>query len=173
MKKILLAIGFSVALAFGLSGCASQGGGVFASKGASALPSSRAPSGRRVFLFDPKRTAWAAYDTNGERLRTGRASGGKSWCADVKRACRTVTGTFYVYHKRGAGCVSSKFPLGEGGAKMPHCMFFHKGYAIHGSGHVPDYNASHGCIRVTPSAAAWLNNNFMTVGTKVIVRSYH
>lgn len=55
---------------------------------------------------------------------------------------------------------------------MPYCMFFRGNYAIHGSPDVPNYNASHGCIRVLPSAARWLSRNFIRIGTTVIVRSY-
>ncbi len=55
---------------------------------------------------------------------------------------------------------------------MPYCMFFSKYYAIHGSYDVPGYNASLGCIRVTPKDARWLNYNFIRVGTPVIVRHY-
>ena len=48
---------------------------------------------------------------------------------------------------------------------------FKGGFAIHGSNDVPNYNASHGCVRVSPDAARWLNEEFMTVGeTKVIIR---
>jgi lipoprotein-anchoring transpeptidase ErfK/SrfK len=51
-------------------------------------------------------------------------------------------------------------------------MFFHGGYAIHGSYQVPGYNASHGCIRVHPSDAEWLSDNFVRYGTKVVVKPY-
>lgn len=141
-------------------------------KGRNAFPATRTATGKKVFIFDPKVRAWAAYDANGYRVKTGRASGGKHYCADVGRGCKTVVGSFRVHNKRGPECKSNKFPLGKGGAPMPNCMFFHKGYAIHGSYHVPDYNASHGCIRVLPSAASWLNNNFMDVGTNVVVKGY-
>ena len=55
---------------------------------------------------------------------------------------------------------------------MPYCMYFFQGYTIHAGYEVPTYNASHGCVRVFSSAAKWLNEQFMTVGTKVIVLSY-
>jgi len=141
-------------------------------KGQNHFARSRPGTGKRVVIFDPKATAWAAYDEDGNRVKTGRASGGKHYCADVGRGCKTVRGTFKVYSERGANCKSNKFPLGKGGAPMPHCMFFHKGYAIHGSYHVPDYNASHGCVRVLPSAAKWLSENFVDPGTTVIVKPY-
>ena len=41
---------------------------------------------------------------------------------------------------------------------MPHAIFFHKGYAIHGTGYVSRLGrpASHGCVRLHPSHAAAL-----------------
>ena len=41
---------------------------------------------------------------------------------------------------------------------MPHSIFFHGGYAIHGSYEVSRLGtpASHGCVRLHPSAAAEL-----------------
>ena len=144
-------------------------------KGYNYFPLNDNTFGRRVFIFDPNYSAWAFYDENGYRVNTGRASGGKLYCPDVARACKTISGTFRVIAKGDADCISSKYPLEtNGGAPMPYCMHFSpKGYAIHGSDDVPDYNASHGCIRLTPTAAQWLNINHMTVGTKVIVLPYH
>ena len=141
-------------------------------KGRSHFPMQRAATGKKVFIFDPKATAWAAYDASGRRVKTGRASGGAAYCADVGKPCRTVTGKFAVYRKQGAECQSSRFPLPNGGAPMPHCMHFKGGYAVHGSSHVPNYNASHGCVRVLPSAARWLNQDFLTYGSTVIIRPY-
>lgn len=105
-------------------------------------------------------------------VKSGRASGGRSYCPDVGRSCKTPAGTFYIQSKGGAGCRSSRYPVGKGGAKMPYCMFFSRYYAVHGSYDVPPRNASHGCIRVTPSDALWLHRNFMDIGTKVIVKPY-
>ncbi len=142
-------------------------------KGYDVFPKTRVATGRKVIVFDPKLTAWAAYDANGHRVKTGRASGGKGYCADVGRSCRTPSGTYKIFSKKGADCKSSKFPIEtNGGAPMPYCMHFHKGFALHGSYNVPDYNASHGCVRVLPSAARWLNQDFADIGTTLIVRSY-
>lgn len=142
-------------------------------KGTGHFPEKRAATGKKVFIFDPKATAWAAYDRDGNRVKTGRASGGKDFCEDVGRPCRTVTGTFRVYREQGENCKSSKYPIEtNGGAKMPYCMHFSGGYSIHGAYDVPNYNASHGCIRVLPSAAKWLNEDFIDVGTTVIVKPY-
>lgn len=136
------------------------------------FPSSRPAAGRPVFIFSPASHAYAAYNSEGKLVRVGRASGGRSYCPDIKRSCRTPRGVFTVHSKGGPGCKSTRYPLPRGGAPMPYCMFFSKYYAVHGSNDVPNYNASHGCVRVTPSDAAWLSHNFMRIGTKVIVTSY-
>ncbi|MGE3920105.1 MAG: L,D-transpeptidase [Gammaproteobacteria bacterium] len=126
-----------------------------------------------TFVFNPKTHSFHAYDSNGHLVKSGIASGGQNYCSDLHRGCHTPVGTFFVYSKGGAGCKSSKFPLGKGGAPMPYCMFFHGNYAIHGSYHVSgSKNLSHGCIRVTPNDALWLTRNFMKIGTKVIVLPY-
>ena len=124
------------------------------------------------FVFSPKTLQWKAINDQGEVVRTGKGSGGKSYCPDIHRACRTPTGTFHIISKGGADCRSSLYPVGRGGSPMPYCMFFSKYYAVHGSYDVPNRNASHGCIRVTPSEARWLSKNFMHVGTKVVVKPY-
>lgn len=143
------------------------------SKGNNVFPASRTATGRKTFIFDPKATAWAVYDAEGNRLRTGSASGGKDFCEDIGRSCRTVTGTYRIYSKKGEDCRSSVYPVETGGGgKMPYCMHFSGGYSIHAAYEVPNYNTSHGCIRVLPSAAKWLNEN-LDVGTTVIVHPYH
>lgn len=129
-------------------------------------------SGGNVIKVDLGRLAWGAYDAQGNLVKSGRASGGKNYCPDIRRGCRTVTGTYTIYSKKGAGCKSSRFPVGKGGAPMPYCMHFKGGYALHGSNSVPNYNASHGCVRVPPSDAQWLNQNFVRVGSTRISISY-
>jgi lipoprotein-anchoring transpeptidase ErfK/SrfK len=142
-------------------------------RGYNYFPKKRAATGKKLFVFDPKATAWAAYDADGNRVNTGSASGGKDFCEDIGRSCRTVTGNFRVYSKKGEDCTSSLYPIEtHGGARMPYCMHFNGGYSIHAAYEVPNYNASHGCIRVLPSAAKWLNQNFIDVGTNVVVKPY-
>ncbi|WP_131781679.1 L,D-transpeptidase [Legionella gresilensis] len=125
-----------------------------------------------TFIFNPKKLSWSAVNHNGKVIRSGKASGGSRYCKDVKRACKTPSGTYRVISKQGPGCRSSRYPLGKGGSPMPYCMFFSKYYAIHGSYDVPNYNASHGCIRVKPHDAKWLSNNFIQIGTKVVIHPY-
>lgn len=134
--------------------------------------SSSSHAAGKAFVFDPRRNTWHAYDRYGNLVASGKASGGRHYCRDLRRACRTPIGTFTIHRKGSAACRSSKYPIGRGGAPMPYCMFFHRGYAIHGSPDVPNFNASHGCIRVKPAAARWLSRNFISYGTKVIVKPY-
>lgn len=125
-----------------------------------------------AFIYNPKKLKWTVIDANGHVIRSGQGSGGQHYCPDIDRACRTPTGVYYIISKGGPDCHSSRYPVDEGGAPMPYCMFFSKNYAIHGSYELPHYNASHGCIRVTPEDARWLNQHFIRIGTKVIVMPY-
>lgn len=137
------------------------------------FPTTRPATGNKLILVDPSIPAWGAYDAEGNLVKTGRASAGRDFCPDIKKACRTVTGTFTVYQKGTANCKSSIFPLKtHGGAPMPYCMHFYKGYAVHGSYDVEDYNASHGCVRILPSSAQWLSQNFVEIGTTVTILPY-
>jgi hypothetical protein len=124
-----------------------------------------------IFIFNPRTLSWKAV-ANGKVIKAGKASGGSRYCRDIGRSCRTPSGTYHVISKGSADCRSSRYPVGKGGAKMPYCMYFSKNYAVHGSYELPDYNASHGCIRIQPEAARWLSNNFMHIGTPVIVQPY-
>ena len=132
------------------------------------FPKKIKPQSRTMLKVNLKQLAWGAYDKNGNLVNWGPASGGKNYCPDVKRACRTVQGTYTIQRRQGAGCKSSKYPRPNGGAPMPYCMHFYKGYAMHGSNTVPGYNASHGCVRLFTSDARWINQQFVRVGsTKV------
>ncbi len=142
-------------------------------RGRREFPLELEPVGYKRFIFDPKIAAWAAYDVKGQRVMTGSASGGKDFCEDAGKPCRTVTGRFHVYNKRGVECRSGEYPVETtGGAKMPYCMYFFRGFTIHAAYEVPIANTSHGCIRVWPSAAKWLNEQFIDMGTEVSVLPY-
>lgn len=133
-------------------------------------------AGNKVFVFDPKNHAWAAYNEMGILVNSGRASGGRDYCPDLGRSCRTAVGKYKVMWKKDDDCISHTFPLEtHGGAPMPYCMYFSaRGYAIHGSYELPPSggNASHGCVRVTPAAAEWLNEKFLSIGSSVIILPY-
>lgn len=143
-------------------------------RGQNYFPKQIKATGERIFVFDPKVSAWAAYDEQGQRVLTGSGSAGMDACEENStQSCRTMTGTFHVYNKRGAECKSGEYPVDtKGGAKMPYCMYFYQGFTIHAAYEVPDHPSSHGCVRVLPSAAKWLNEQFMQIGTKVIILAY-
>ena len=136
------------------------------------LSSQIKPPGEKVFVFSPRLKRWAVYAPNGSRIAWAPANGGSNWCADLGRSCRSPVGHFRIQSKGSAGCKSSRYPRPNGGAPMPYCMFFNGNYAIHGSPQISNRNGSHGCVRVTTTAARWLHANFLGHGTKVIVLPY-
>jgi hypothetical protein len=131
--------------------------------------------GEKKIIVDQNKLAWGAYDENGQLVNWGPISSGKDYCPDIGKPCKTQTGVFRVFDKQGTGCRSRTF----GGARMPYCMFFYKGFALHGSHDMPGKRASHGCVRLFKDDAKWLNHHFVEPsreendykGTKVIVRT--
>ncbi len=132
----------------------------------------------KLIIVDQDKLAWGAYDADGSLVNWGPIASGIDKCPDSARACRTLTGIYRVFSKEGEKCKSDIFPIGKGGAPMPYCMYFHKGFALHGSADMPGYRASHGCVRMFTRDAKWLNDNFVEstsekndlLGTKVVVR---
>lgn len=137
------------------------------------MPKSIKSTGEETFIFSPRARQWAAYNGSGELVGFGRANGGSSFCVELNEPCQTDGGKFRVFRMGDSSCYSHTFPLDKGGgAAMPYCMFFNNGSAIHGSPQLSLMNSSHGCIRVTTPSAQWLSENFVKVGTKVLVTSY-
>ena len=135
----------------------------------------------KVVMVDPNEFAWAAYDATGHLVRWGPASCGADYCRDIQDECRTHAGSFRVYSLGDIDCYSTKFPLPDGGAPMPYCMYFQNGQALHGEPRgLPGHNASHGCVRMYVNDAEWLRYSFIEGpnsknhyrGTKVIVKDY-
>jgi hypothetical protein len=88
---------------------------------------------------------------DGRPYRTYHASSGTS-------ATPTVFGTFRFYLQT----------PGTNAKGMVHSNYFIGGYAIHGYASVPNYPASHGCIRVPiPSAASIFN--WIDIGDRIFV----
>lgn len=131
----------------------------------------------RQIVVNQDKLAWGAYNEDGDLVKWGPISSGRDKCSDSANSCRTLTGVYRVFSKENAYCSSDVFPIGKGGAKMPFCMYFHKGFALHGADDIPGYRASHGCIRMFVEDAKWLNLNFVEtsneanghMGTKVVV----
>jgi hypothetical protein len=72
--------------------------------------------------------------------------------------------------KSNVDCRKDSRPRGThfDGARMPFCMHFNGGYAMH-QGYVPPYAASHGCIRL-PQGMAEHFYNAADIGTPLIVK---
>lgn len=135
----------------------------------SPFPEFMPTDGEKLMLINLKQHAFGAYDAEGKLLHWGPVSAGKEWCTDTQSPCGTAIGEFTLYHKKGPECVSKTFPLNTlGGAPMPHCMFFYRGFALHGSS-LPGHHASHGCVRLFFEDAEWLNTVFMENGTTVAI----
>lgn len=139
------------------------------------------PDGEKTIYVSQKQLAWGAYDEKGELLWWGPLSSGSGHCKGLDGTCITPAGSFRVIRKQDIACISTAFPMrinGEnGGAEMPYCMHFFRGYALHGSDTVPGYRASHGCVRIFVEDARWLNEEFIELpgdgakGTRVVVDS--
>lgn len=140
----------------------------------SALPGNISPPGEKVVVVSPRAHAWGAYDSSGNLIRSGTATAGANWCKDLKRPCRTKTGSYRVFSLGDSDCISTRFPLPNGGAPMPYCMYFNGNQALHGSPSksVVSGNISHGCVRMHVSDARWLRFNFVDQGTRVVILSY-
>jgi peptidoglycan hydrolase-like protein with peptidoglycan-binding domain len=76
----------------------------------------------------------------------------------------TRNGLHDVYRERAEGWWEGD--LGE----IYRPKYFSGGEAVHGSNHIPDYPASHGCVRVSVQAMDWIwANNMMPLGIPVWV----
>ena len=140
------------------------------------------PTKEKVIFVSQKELAWAAYNNDGELVWWGPVSTGSGHCRSPDGTCLTPSGEFRVIRKQDIYCISTVFPIrpngDNGGAIMPYCMHFFRGYALHGSDVVPGFRDSHGCIRMFIEDAKWLNEEFITapgeggnIGTRVIVDS--
>jgi N-acetylmuramoyl-L-alanine amidase len=88
-------------------------------------------------------------------------SGADYWLNGVLWDGETPRGWFQIYAKD-PGWVQGS--LGS----LYNAMYFYEGFAIHGSHSVPDYPASHGCVRVTMADADALFDR-IPIGTPVFV----
>lgn len=139
-------------------------------------------NGEKTIFVSQKQLAWGAYDEQGELIWWGPISSGSGHCGAADGHCLTPTGSFRIIRKQDIDCVSTVFPRNNadgsvGGAIMPYCMHFMRGFALHGSEVVPGYRDSHGCVRMFIEDARWLNEEFIDLpggnmkGTRVVVDS--
>jgi lipoprotein-anchoring transpeptidase ErfK/SrfK len=129
-------------------------------------PSPLVPKGgfKRVEI-DLDRQVLFLYELNNLALILPVSSGSnerfcdEGWC----RMAVTPPGSFVLYDQRSGW---EKSPLGW----LYNSQYFDGGIAIHGSQSVPGYPASHGCVRISMSAAEWFPER-LSVGTPVYVVS--
>ena len=128
------------------------------------------PPGEKKVVIDPKKLAWGAYDNEGRLIRWGPAATGSTVCSDPRGNCSTPAGQFRALRKKGADCVSGAFPRhlngNRGGAAMPFCIFFYKGYALHASDALTGRASSHGCVNLFKEDAQWLSDRFIELPEK-------
>lgn len=135
--------------------------------------------GEKTIYVSQQKLAWAAYDEAGELLWWGPISSGSGHCPGVYGGCSTPSGSYRIVRKQDIDCISTAFPQradgNNGGAEMPFCMHFFRGFALHGSETVPGFRASHGCVRMFTEDARWLNEEFVDLpgdgmkGTRVVI----
>jgi len=135
--------------------------------------------GEKIIYVNQSQQAWGAYDESGSLVWWGPISSGLTDCTQVYGGCKTPMGEFRIVRKQDIDCISSTFPQrangNNGGAPMPYCMHFFRGFALHGSPSVPGYPASHGCIRLFIEDAQWLNQEFIDLpgggfkGTRIVI----
>ena len=113
-------------------------------------------SGRKIAVVDKVHQQMRVYSGK-ELVLTTRISTGKY-------ARSTPDGTFHVGRDKDAYHSSSKY----GDAPMPWAVHVTGTIYIHG-GVVPDYPASHGCVRLPNDAARWFYN-WAEPGTIVKIR---
>lgn len=101
----------------------------------------------------------------GTHVRTLNASSGNgevyTWPDGRVARADTPVGTFTIQRR------ITGLRQGDLGA-MYDPLYFHEGWAIHGSNSVPGYAASHGCVRLTRADATWLASQVPN-GTQVVV----
>jgi len=96
-------------------------------------------------------------------LNTSTGGGYTYTSGGVTAVAHTPTGQFKIFRSVDGMDVS---PLGE----LWRPRYFYGGYAIHGSGSVPPYPVSHGCVRLSDPAIDWIwATGQAPFGTEVMV----
>ncbi len=138
-----------------------------------------------TIIVDLKNFQWFAYDEDGVEIRSGLASGGRKYCPDIKRGCKTPSGIFHVISKRGKYYRSPLYPLGCGFGAAPdgtprkkcapmpyYTKFSHQGPGFHGSNDdwARPKHISHSCVHLRTEDAKWINENSRKETVIVVLR---
>jgi peptidoglycan hydrolase-like protein with peptidoglycan-binding domain len=136
----------------------------WAALAAGTRPAAKSTSGH-VMEVDLKRNL-VLFVTNGhvDTILNTSTGGGYSYVSEGRREVAiTPKGHFTTYRTIDE---NHKAPLGW----LYRPRYFFEGVAIHGASEVPNYPASHGCVRLTNAAIDWIwANNLDPIGTPVWV----
>lgn len=158
MQKIIVLIAFAMSL-FAAPAIAGQSGVMKIDKVTSGYTKKRKKRSYGVVAKVNLSTQRMHVYENGRHRYTWKISSGRA-------GYRTPTGSYTIHrmHKR---YFSKKYH----GAPMPYAMFFHRGYAVHGTGSIKRLGrtASHGCVRLHPSNAATLFSMVQRKGGRVSI----
>jgi peptidoglycan hydrolase-like protein with peptidoglycan-binding domain len=117
-----------------------------------------------LFLIRGGVTLWTFNTSTGSNVpyvETDQKKGGTTTGDAV-----TPEGAFHVYNEFTDGW--EKGQLGE----LYRPKYFKGGVAVHGSNSVPNYAASHGCVRLTTTAMDWMwANDMIPKGSIVVVHN--
>jgi peptidoglycan hydrolase-like protein with peptidoglycan-binding domain len=117
-----------------------------------------------LFLTRGGKTLWALNTSTGSGetyTEVNQKQGGT-----ITDIANTPEGSFKVYNEYTKGW--EKGQLGE----LYRPKYFKGGVAIHGSNSIPNFPASHGCVRITTTAMDWIwANDLLPLGTSVSVHS--
>ena len=107
-----------------------------------------------LVLSTPAFATQIVVDKRTQTMYVDSPEGTFTWkVSTARRGYHTPSGTFSPYSLQRMH-YSKKYD----NAPMPHSIFFNGGYAIHATPHTGSlgHPASHGCVRLSPSAAATL-----------------
>jgi hypothetical protein len=123
-------------------------------------------------VFSCQRAAEAAVtikiDLSGQRMQVTNSAGESYvWPVSSARSGYVTPRGFYRPQRLEKMHYSRKYHM----SPMPHSIFFHGGYAIHGTGSLAELGrpASHGCIRLSPGNAAKLYSMVQREGAQISI----
>lgn len=127
------------------------------------LPGIHAGAANRIDIDLDAQVLFVVLDGRLERIMPISSGNGEPYPlpGGIRAVGLTPTGTFQIERKL-PGNVNAFF------GRLYDPMYFHEGWAIHGSNNVPAVPASHGCVRLPVADAEWLFDQ-VEVGTPVTV----
>ena len=134
------------------------------------LPASATRQSESIALattrLETSQDRWIEIDLSAQRLK-GRERVYEVNISTGKTATPTPTGVFSIHSKlRRDRMRGADYDV----PNVPHVMYFHRGYAIHGAHwhHRFGTPVSHGCVNLPLDDAAWLYN-WSSVGTTLVI----